>query len=282
MTNLIEQLAPVLNRVEISESSDLFQGFEFGRENSHSVVTHLPDGTKKVVNSCSANYDLMKNEDVLIPMVGMLERNFSDIQVATKTYDDKRFFVDFHGKPNRPMEVGEIYPAIRFQSSYDGFIKWGVSVGLYRVWCDNQCANLVGESFNVNIKHKKSVGGNSAVNLDEILESIENSIIQFPEVVKRKEILESIPMTEISKTIPEGFEQILNGIAYPKRQVESAIEIAKKETKDLKVGKMSLWLAYQGLNYILNHDSEMKMAEHLRRNLDQNLITNVNQIAMAV
>ena len=278
MKNLIEKLAPVLHRVEIVESKSIFPDFDFTPDNSHSIVTYPnPDGKPVVVNSCTIDYRLIRNEDILVPLLSVLEKRFESLDVNVRNVNNKRFFVDFHGKPDRKMEVGEIYPSIRFQGSYDNRLKFTVSAALFRVWCDNQCASPIGEMFKVNIKHRKR----NIFNLEETIEMIENSLDSFPEVIKAKKALEAYPTAKIDKDLIEAMKKIVEETPYPVRQIESASIIAYQEMSKFNFKEMNLWLAYHGLNNVLNHDRSFAMDEHIRRDADKKVMANVMQIVEA-
>jgi len=276
-TEILDLLSPALNRVEIVKSEDLFPGYAFTNENSHSIVTYI--GRKKlVVNHCTSRYDLMRNEDVLLPLAENLSKHF-DFNVKLRHDNFKRFFIDFTQVMDRPVKKDDLLLNVRYTSSYDSFIKWNVQGGIYRVWCSNGAKMPVeGMNFNVNIKHVKGAAGNSALNLDEIFKMVNEYCLNFKEVYKVQKSWENVLLTSVKRDTKKAFEAIIKGTNFPIRKIEDAINIASKEAKELNNGHISIWLAYHALNNVLNHDTTFKMEEHIRRDVDEKLVSRVNSL----
>lgn len=282
MTNLDVLSPALLNTVKV-EQKDLFKGFQFTSDNSHAIVSTLETGEKIVVNHVTDKYDLMKNEDVLIPVLNVLEKKYPNLEVSMRHEAYKRFFVDFNCVPSGNLKkLGDTIMNFRFRSSYDSRFKWNIEGGLKELVCLNGMTIPVkGMNFNQTIKHVTREG-NSVFNIDSILEMIDNYIANFGSVLEVREEMQSTSITKVDKDLETALNSLVDGTIYPKRQIGQAMDRIATEQKILNVSDVSFWLAFNGLNYVLNHDRSFAMVEHVRREVDSKVFNNFEKALVEV
>lgn len=279
--NNLDVLSPALLNTNMVEQSKLFTGFNFTSDNSHAIVSTMETGEKLVVNHVTESYDLMRNEDVLIPVLNVLEKKFPKLEVSMRHEAFKRFFVDFNCVPSKGLKkLGDTIMNFRFRSSYDSRFKWNIGGGLKELACLNgMVLPVAGMNFHTTIKHVKK-DGNSSFNIDSILEMIENYILNFDSVLDVRSEMQSTSITKVDKDLETALNGLIDGTIYPKRQVGQAMDRIATEQKMLNQNDVSFWLAFNGLNYVLNHDRSFAMVEHVRREVDAKVFSNF-QTALA-
>lgn len=267
-------LKSILFDVEKVESKVVSPGYETPNKNAHSIVGYIGANRKIRLHDCGEYYNLIRNQDVIVPLVELLEKKFKDLQIRVINEENTQFDVSIAPRKGKAI-VGEILPRFQFSNSYNGVVKAHLSGGLYRTWCENGAAVPVeGKNMKYTFKHNDK----NIFVLEEIEMVVESFLQTFPklevEIQKMKKAI--IPTFELKKHM----EEISKGTGFPVKGMTTAIERAVFESEKFDE-KLSIWLAYNGLNYVLNHDRTYLIAQHVRNNMDEKLFTNALELASA-
>ena len=281
MSKTLEALESILFHVEKVEMTKVAKGYETNSKDKFAIVGHMPD-KKVILNTCSDTYLLLDNTTVLLPIIDHLEQRFGDrIKIRLVNEDNARFHVDLipMGKNIEPI-VGDLVPCFRYKNSYDGEFPAELSGGTHRFVCANGASIQHGPTaLNFKFKHNDR----NILEFAGLEEKIETFLNGFENVGKKVEILrrKKIEPGELAKTI----EMIAAGSnLYPKKGIATAIDRAHHESFALKE-KLNFWLAYNGLNYVLNHDRQtdeqkgMKMEENRRLMIDAKIFEHALELA---
>lgn len=270
-TKNLDALATVLFNVEKVEMSKF--GIRTNSKDEFGIVGYPSEGGKILLNTCSQKYNIVKNEDVLLPLMDLVENEMGNVKLRVINEEDARFNVSII--PVKPLNgkaiVGEILPRFNFSNSYDGSVNAFVEGGLFRTVCENGAAAPIhGKTFKYNFKHNdralldkktwEEVTAMMQIFLTEF-DTIETSINQM----KKKKIAIA--------TLSETLEALTVGTLFPKKALATALDRANIESVSLGEN-MNAWLAYNGLNYVLNHDREYKIVQHVRNSIDAKLFDN--------
>lgn len=265
----LNALSSILFHTEKVDSTKIAPGFQFKSKDAYSIVGY-PEGGKVVLNTCSDKYNIIKNEEVLMPLMELVENQFDQSSLRVLNEDDARFQVSIVPRKQKAV-LDEILPRFQFNNSYDGTVKATLSGGLYRTVCENGAAIPVkGKTFTYSFKHN-----DREILMPETWEQItlimQTFIHEFPAIEDSINKMKSVKievgeLTKVLETIASASN------LFPKKGIAKAFERAQIESVMLKE-PMNLWLAYNGLNYVLNHDREdLKIVQHVRNSIDEKLI----------
>jgi hypothetical protein len=129
-------------------------------------------------------------------------------------------------------------------------------------------------SKNTKNNHSNKVGINSDLdlNFDLILPEIEKFIKDFEQV---KEIQKTLIDMELNKSeVLPMFYELTKGTLFPQTKFQDAFDVLKNEKSILGYTKVNRYLAYNALNYILEHD-KMSMDLVKRSEIDSVLASRV-------
>jgi hypothetical protein len=266
----LETLKGLLFDVEKVPMAQVAPGFASLKGKDYAIIGHPNEG-KIILNRVSNDYHLVKNSEILTPLVELLEKRFSQMQVRVINEENARFDVQLKPIKTNIRVVGELIPMFNFQNSYDNSSYANLSGGMYRLVCENGATVPVKDlSFSYRFKHNDS----DLIDLKtwvDVNAKINDFIKNFPkiETTVRKLKKRIIPMEDLEKLMAN----LTTGTLFPKKAVASAILQATVEAEQLNEN-MNLWLAYNGLNYILNHDRDYKIVQHVRNTIDEKLMAN--------
>ena len=131
--------------------AEIIPGYSFNNYNDHAIVMDLKEG-QKIVNFCSPNYGLLKNQEVF-PMV---EKALSEIfSTYSKEYSvnhtDAVFTATYNAGVNPTLYKGikkeQLIPQIIIGNSYNSSKLFNVSYGVYRQICSNGLWGVTTEKF---------------------------------------------------------------------------------------------------------------------------------------
>ena len=281
-TKLIEKHSYLFPQVVVKNVNEIpqFEGINFNSWQQNCIVIDTPKGNH-IGGFCSENYALIKNEDIFLPIADKLDSLFGSENVNIKVKYSKPF--EYHLYFEMPnlgtQEMDSLYPMSQIQNSYTTQIR-AMQMGMIgRLICTNGMMSI-SESMQIfNIKHTIKEK-NQFLDIAEILANTEKMFNSFDTTIEFREILKAVPLNAIEgRNHTENFEQIIKGTNFPKRQIDTAINLAKSEASQLN-SKVTLWLAYNALNHIIWHDTQSKMTEKMSNELDSKLVNKVHNFAL--
>lgn len=234
---------------------------------SHLIVVDTPQGPM-AVNSCSKNYELIPNRDLITPLIEKLSDDH-DIELKVKHRDYSKFYVDVLFKDGKQkLQKDDIFPRIRLINSYDGSIRYSFSTGFYRLVCENGMAVPIEDSAETKFKmmHTITAGNERAIlktqnAIEEFLERSPKLMQGFTPLMKKQIAFEAAvaKMQEIAEEID----------LYPKKLIEEAT--ARLQVEKGLGYQINDYLIYNAMNYaLMNADTQMK--EHKRDNIDREVL----------
>lgn len=270
----LRHLNHLLCPVEKVKSEELFPGYEFTPQQAYTVV--VKERNKKlIVNHCSKQYHLVPNAEIIKPLAKIFSEDTIEI-VGTERFGS-RFSFDILFKEDT-INVGTkdpIIPRLRINNSYDGRVKYSFILGFYRMICSNGMV-IPAEGFeehNVEIKmrHTPSLG-------EYVEEELLTGMIQdFKSGIKNF----SKPYVELQKKKVKSLEDIVQDVIdstkFPSRRGEEVMERIVEEQGQTHTKQLNAWLVYNGFNYQLNHSEDIKMDEHKKERIDQQVLTHLLQ-----
>lgn len=265
-----KQLKELLKPVSKVDLTELLPDYKFGNQQSFGIVVQTSSGPK-IVNTCSKQYELVPNEKIINPLLETLEGY--DIDFITSSRFDARFSLDVLFKDIK-MNVGkkdEIIPKMRMYNSYDGRLKYQFHMGFFRMICSNGMV-IPAEGFedkNVTLKMRHTPSLGSYVERTAIIDMIENFKLHSKEYTKPFQALQSNKVGNIEERVKE----VIEATRFPSRQAEEVISRIQVEMGELKTNIATDWLVYNGLNFQLNHNTDIKMDVSKKERVDQQVLT---------
>lgn len=282
--NLVQNYGFLFPQVVVKNVAEIpqFRGINFNKWQQNVIVIDGPNGDH-IGGFCSENYALIKNEDIFLPIADKIDELFGSENVNIKLKYSKPFEYHLYFEmPNMgTAEMDSLYPMSQAQNSYTTQVRAAQMGMIGRLICTNGMMSI-SESMQVfNIKHTIKEK-NQYLDIVEILANTEKMFKNFDASIEYREILKSIPLTAIDgKSEIENFEAIIKGTNFPKKQIDTAINLAKSEASQLNTN-VSLWLAYNALNHIIWHDTQSKMTEKMSNELDAKLVNKVHNLALEI
>lgn len=266
-TSKLERLLYPVHKVE---SKEILPGYSFTQQQAYAIVVDTPKG-KKIVNHCSKQYHLVTNQQIIEPLLETLEGYNIDFLISNKM--DCRFSLDvlLH---DIKMDVGKkdpIIPKLRMYNSYDGRLKYQFHMGFFRMICSNGMVVPVEgfEDKNVFLKMRHTPSLGSYVE--------KNAIIDMIESFKHHSKEFTAPLIELSKSkvgnIEERIKEVIDNTKFPSRKIEDVVDRIQIEMAELKTNVVTDWLVYNGFNYQLNHNSEIKTEVAKKEKIDQQVLS---------
>ncbi len=263
-----EELNTIFFPAQVKKVGELFDKVGFASNLTHCV--YLPE-QEKVTQLCGSNYQLVSNEEIILPIHDKMLSIFGKRGFKTKvsSFDDRRFYVQFivDGDIHNILKGDDVCPMIEIHNSYDGTIKQTIGIGYQRLICTNGLMAFR-EDVSVSVKHSKRSGRIELEPIYKRLENIEVKLNRFKKLSDRQVTPDEI--TQIMHTLRTS-----NTIRYPKKMLDSAKLIAEKEMLILDT-PMNAWLLYNGFNYPLNH-YETKLLPEEASKIDSRVLTTIEK-----
>lgn len=244
---------------------DYLPKFNTSSRYSHLIIVDAPD-KPIVVNACSKNYQIIRNEDIFKPLKEHLDSNFAiEERIIHRGYS--KFYVDYviKDKSFAVIPKDSVLPKIRVMNSYDGSLKFSFNFGFHRLVCSNGLSVPIQglSSKTIKIMHTPGAIGR----WDKIVELAKEFLDESKNLIQGYKDMAAIKLT---------FDQALEKIEYivkhtkaPSKQKEQMVARLEEERK---MGlPLSNWLVYNAVNYQLNH-GEAKMMPHKVEKLDNQIL----------
>jgi hypothetical protein len=244
-------------------TSSITRGMVTASDNRYSVVGTI-DGQRHLLNTCSKDYNLKKNEEIFPLIEKMLdaagikyEAKFSHIGYA-KFYGQYRFTDHIQALGT---EKDELYPMLKVGSSYNGKLPLNLSLGIHRLVCENGLTIpvLSRHNYHQSVKHVEK--------LDEVFERWLAHIDKFIHEFAKKEdnpiltpymTLHDVPCLRVKERI----EEVRNAVKeFPVKVMDLALKFIAEETDMLGYQQANQWLVYNGMNKALYTNNTVKHPE---------------------
>lgn len=266
----LDQLKKIFFPVEKREASD-----SMGHSSwlSHEIVV-MPPGMKRPyrVNVCSADYGLVSNESLIMPIWDALSQEYDNLEVRVTMLDYSQFYIDIVVK-NKPLmgatKKDAIFPRVRIYNSYNGAVKFSFFMALYRLICSNGATAPVPDS------EKRGTFMHTAQLKDDgsAAESVMAKLGPFIE--KSKQIVRGYdPLIQHTLTQAAAIERIAEvqeNTDFPKKLVEHAAARLTLESSELKQ-PINDYLVYNAINYALFQSGESALADHKKDKKDAEVL----------
>lgn len=251
---------------------------EFNSDNSYAIVATWPESVEQVkgkdfhkaarqktLNFCSDVYTLIKNQDVLEPLIPVLEERFKTIEMRVGNDKDAQFGVRISPKPDSLHKMTEcIVPLVTFTNSYDGKVMAQATGGMLRYLVDDQgritlmySTYLRGLSFSYKFKHNNE----GIYSMLELSAKIDQYIADFAKVTDLVSIMKSIPVKTTPKKLEEFLREMSTGTIFPLKELEETMERIQYEMMVLDTDA-SLWTVYNAMNYIVENSDAALTSKH--------------------
>lgn len=241
---------------------------------THEILVQ-PPGHKKPyrVNVCSADYNLVSNKTLILPIVEKLSTEFSDMRVTAVIRDWAQFYIDirFEGKPLRGATKKDIlYPRLRINNSYNGAVKFSFHSGFWRLICSNGAKAPVPDSIREGkFMHTPQLGEEGSNAAEIVLEKMVQFMEKSKELVRLYDPLIQHTLTE-SAAITR-IAEVQENTSYPKKLGEKAMERLTHEAQALKQ-PINDYLVYNAMNFALYNTDESSLPEHKKDKKDQEVL----------
>jgi len=253
-------------------SIEVSPGYEFTAAQEYAIVVNK-DGVQKVVNHCSDVYEVVPNLRVVTDLLKAFEG--TDIKVTGWAKHDSRFAIDmvFMDKSLSMGKGDDIAPKLRINNSYDGRVKYAFNLGFYRLICSNgMVIPLEGfEDKNIDIKMRHTPAITDYTDTEEIMDMVNGFKANMKDF--------ATPYRELQKkkviSIEERVAEVIENTKFPTRRAEDVVDRITEEMGLLHLNAAGItdWLVYNGLNYQLNHSTDIQMDSHKKEALDQQVLT---------
>lgn len=244
------------------ERSDFADFFGVKNHNAkYQQVIHSEDLDNKVLGIVGANYTVVKNKDLVLPIMGHLTDIFgkNGFSCGVKNQDDVAFYFKFvvNSETYQLPSGDKLNMMVTVANSYDGSLKNFIKVEYFRQVCTNglHAWQTDGHIF------KKHQSGNMCT-----MHELEKSFAKARETVNKYKSLEERQLT------PDELERVW--IAFettdlPKKKLPLMKDILSNEMNILGESKPNAWLVYNAANNIVNHHyGNDKLSEDYRVKLD--------------
>lgn len=219
----------------------------FTRDNEYYIIR--PDKDNLVLNSCSEQYHLITNKELIMPFFNKLKKDHN-IEVNVRWSDYASFKLDFVFKdqPLKIRRVGDIFPRASMLNSYDSSIKYQFDCGFYKLICQNGASIPHGERIHIKTVHKAVAKGA----VEKTIEGIENFLLKADNILKAYDPLieNRLRMAQAEARIAELIEEEI----FPARSKDIAVNRLKLEAGQGE--EINDFLVYNAMNYALNNNPE--------------------------
>ena len=252
--------------VEKIPTVDLLPGYEYPSDSNHAVVITKPDGTKKVVNFCSEDYQLVKNSEVVPAFLDEVSK-FWDIDTQIRQNGWSQFFIDIIIKndAHKVVQVGEVFPKIRMVNSYDGRIRYHFNMGFWRKVCSNGLSIPLSE--NIVIRKLHTPGITKVTEFSAVLQMTTEFISKADGFVELYRELTD----QVLRNPQDRVKEVIEETKFPSSLEESVMERLQFESRLINT-PINDWMVYNAFNYQLNHSEEVKTKEMKRVEVDEEII----------
>jgi hypothetical protein len=263
-------LTDLLFDVKLVNTEEAF-GMKANNDVSKAVIANIK-GENKILNVCSEKYCLVPNNEIFLPIEMALTEKGIKYEAKYNMVDNSKFYADYIIK-EESMKISDgfndtVYPKISVTHSYNGLLKYKISVGYFRMVCSN---GLV-----IPIKDYE----NNFAKMGKHTEKLNNTLHEFFMVFERFLNDTTTIGKEFQKlndkvvfNISDRLNSVAEKTAYPVRLVDVANEIINKELTKYETPKTDL-LIYNGMNEALM-TADISMHPEFRTKIDSEVFQHI-------
>lgn len=248
---------------ELQPVEQWMPGFEFDKDITHCVVVKPREGVHRVVNFCSADYNLQTNQSIVDPFLQEMGKYY-EVKTHVKMKGFSQFFIDLIilNKPSVVHKGDTFNPMVRIVNSYDGKLKYQFQLLVYRMVCSN---GLTVPETHKSYKLMHTPGLSDVTNYDHILKDVSEFIADMGQVTEKFQELLGQPV----KSLESRIDAVIEDTNFPSTYKEEVMMIAERELVSLEGQKPNDWVVYNAFNNILNHSTDLKAKESKKEELDR-------------
>lgn len=254
-----------------------FTEFAANSDYSHQIIGY-PNNEKTLLNACSERYELVKNEDIFLPVVQELEKHGIKFSQEYKIYNNARFFGNYQIKQNEVRIGGSndvIFPQISVNHSYNGLTKYNILFGWFRLICSNGLTVPVEETKEFNL----SINGRHTAKLKESLKELFEKLEYF---VNNGNLITQSYKNLADRWVEKWEDRVIevlnaNKITVIDNKSFSTLNsikdtIVTESNKLYNSNKVNDWLIYNGINqYIFKNDRNNAVPD-IKQQQDQKVL----------
>jgi len=218
-------------------------------------ITHaiVKQDTQEILSFVSEDYALVKNADIVSSFTEYFGGLGMDTEITFRAFRDVRFQISFALKGYmEEIENGDtVLPMFNILNSYNRSQRYQFSVSVWRKVCENGLHAWV-EDASMDLLHTPGISNGIAV--EESLKLIQDFLPVFEETLEPYYELADRNLHNL-EGVNQRIAEVAEAINFPALLVESAQEQAQVEMVSHGFAP-SDWLAYNALNYQLNHNAE--------------------------
>lgn len=273
-------------RVEVIDTLDVMpKNVTVNDWEKKAIVIHDDvNGGFHIGGYASEKYQLTKNEETFLPVADKLDSLFGaeNINIRVKASKPFEYFVYFEMPNLATSEMDALYPMYLKANSYTTQVKDFLQGMIGRIICSNGMMTIAESMLVYSAKHTKKET-EILLNIDDILKGVETVAENFGLMTNHRDVMNSISLDAVTtgENTFERFESLTKGTLFPKKQIETAFNIAQKEAAMLKQN-VTLWLAYNAFNHVLWHDNSFKMTEKVRNEQDAKLVNKIHNLSLSM
>jgi hypothetical protein len=257
MKNLVisSHLADVLSPVNAIQALTLFKNekIELPRGHEKAIVSG-----NKVYGYVSENFGLVKPIDVYSTFGDEFEKfglNFDTLgKIDNRGNWELRFkFTNPNYNPKTRQVGDEINAMLAFGGGLAGTRSSYINDLIYRLVCSNGMTRTVSEILLEKVRNTKNNHATKfGIDFEKLLPLVDTFINKHSFIEEQKRLID---MELKSYQILPFFYEATKGTNFGESKFQTAFDRMKFEASELGFTAMNRYLAYAGLNYVLEHDS---------------------------
>ena len=284
----------VLVNVTKVPTTSLFknENLRMSSDKSHAIIRD-----NQILGLVSPNFSLIKPSDFNYEMMEAFSKtDFGDKLTLHGSIDQRgNWEIRYETKFPKPsdMKVGdEINPFVSFSNGLGGTKSGNAGGGAMRLVCTNgMMSRVTNQIFAQKVRNTKNTQDlKLGIDFDDLVQKYLRYFESFGLVIEeQKELISQEFKTE---QILPVFYELTKDTLFPMSKFQSAFDRIAFEAKELGYTQMNRYLAYSGLNYILEHDSmqmDLNKVKEIDYTISQRLaslsisqaVKNFNQIVKA-
>ena len=250
------ELSQVLAPVNSVDAKTLFknEAIELPKGHEKAIISG-----NKVYGYVSENFGLIKPMDVFSTFGDEFEKfglSFEPLgKIDNRGNWELRFkFLNPDDKGKKERQVNdEAFAMLAFGGGLAGSRSTYMNDLVYRKVCSNGMHRLISEIMLNKVRNTKNNHASKfGIDFEKLLPLVENFVNKHSFIEEQKRLID-MPLKN-SEILP-FFYEATKGTNFAETKFQSAFDRMKFEASELGYTEMNRYLAYAGLNYVLEHDS---------------------------
>lgn len=268
MENLITD-SPIFQPVRKVLTSEILPGMGTNPDTEYAILTG-EEGSEKILRLVSEDYELVPNQDIIENLAEAFGQELK--MVHYQSYRDAQFSMHLslgEVKDKKEVQVGDaIGTTIRLQNSYNGRAQFSYTMGIERLVCSNGMTRFDEGARKKSKRHTASIAefNNPKAFAESYFEMEDYLGLMVENINEFRNNAASLP-GDMGEADEEFLNEIASGTGFPKRQLEDVFDRIYLEAEENNWDTDG-WLVYNGFNYIMNHNDEIKIPPHKREAID--------------